>query len=112
MSADATTVPQVVHPCLDGRFRSSRPAEDLHLLTARHAWRTTKRPRYQSYRGLSAPSAHQRRPFGAAPQSFLFIGDPVPALQSHVDPADESIDSKVNSAYGCRMAKSKKAGTK
>src|SRR5262249_36082155 len=32
------------HPCLALRFRSSRPAEDLHLLPSRHAWHTTKRP--------------------------------------------------------------------
>ena len=28
------------HPCLALRFRSSRPAEDLHLLKTQHAWHT------------------------------------------------------------------------
>ena len=30
------------HLCLALRFRSSRPAEDLHLLPSRHAWHTKK----------------------------------------------------------------------
>src|SRR5205807_7757 len=35
--------PRGGHPCLALRFRSSRPAEDLHLLETQHAWRTTRR---------------------------------------------------------------------
>ncbi len=34
------------------RFQSSRPAEDLHLLSTRHAWRTRNKPRPQSTPGL------------------------------------------------------------
>ena len=36
--------PRGGHPCLALRFRSSRPAEDLHLQDSRQAWRTIKRP--------------------------------------------------------------------
>src|SRR5262249_6430689 len=35
--------PRGGHPCLALRFRSSRPAEDFHLLPSRHAWHTTRR---------------------------------------------------------------------
>jgi hypothetical protein len=37
--------PRGGHPCLALRFRSSRPAEDLHLLPSQHVWHTTRPPR-------------------------------------------------------------------
>ena len=44
------------HPCLALRFRSSRPAEDLHLLETQHAWRT----RLRGDPGRSAPQVKEQ----------------------------------------------------
>src|SRR5262249_38063466 len=55
------------HPCLASRFRSSRPAEDLHLRESQHAWRTTwiggpasRTPIHLHYAGLGIMRSRPR----------------------------------------------------